>query len=373
MKIAAVHSRLDQLRGAERAFLNMILYLKDRGHEIDLYTIKASEYFLKKFKEKNIGVYDLQKEKNKNPILSLINLYSFHLYYLIKLSREINKRNYDLIFVHHFLTSPIIPFLKYPCVYYCQEPVRMVYEVNLARVKLAHLPYSYIDKFSVKKADLVLANSDYTREYIYRVYGIFSITNYLGVDTNLFRKIEIEKENFILSIGVLHPVKAHDFVIRALGTIPKQKRPKLVLVGNGPEKNKNYLRTLASKCDVTLEIKENIDDIELVYLYNKAKVTTAAHMMEPFGLTAIESMACETPVVAVREGGFRESVVDGVTGLLTERDEKEFAEAIKYLLENPEVTEIMGRKGRERVEKYFTWEKCVENLEKNLRKIIGKS
>ncbi|MCX7999526.1 MAG: glycosyltransferase family 4 protein, partial [Leptospiraceae bacterium] len=146
--------------------------------------------------------------------------------------------------------------------------------------------------------------------------------------------------------------------------------PKIVLIGNGPNEYKEYLITLANKCGVTLEIRENIEDNELVMLYNKAKLTAIAHIMEPFGLVAIESMACETPVVAVREGGLRESIIDGVTGLLTNRVEKEFAEAIQYILENSDVADKMGKEGRKRVEKYFTWEKCAENLEKNLMRVI---
>ncbi|MEM1671530.1 MAG: glycosyltransferase family 4 protein [Archaeoglobaceae archaeon] len=373
MKIAAVQSHLIQLRGAERAFLEMVTSLKSRGHDIDVYTVTISNYFLEKFRENDIRTYTLRCV-NMKPSAHLARMRSllrnYSILSLYRLSKRINKGNYDVAFVHHFFSSPIIPFLKIPKVYYCQEPVRVVYEPNEFFIKLAYLPYSYIDKYSVRRANLVLANSDFTREYIYKIYGIFSITNYLGVDIKKFRRVETEKENFILSVGVIHPIKAHDFVLRSLGLIPEQKRPKLIVVGSGSEKIKSYLRRLAENLGVVLEIKENIEDSELVYLYNKAKLTAVAHVMEPFGLTAVESMACGTPVVAVREGGLRESVFDGLTGILTNRDEREFANAIEYVLDNPDVAEKMGKKGRGRVERHFTWEKCARELEKNLRRVI---
>jgi glycosyltransferase involved in cell wall biosynthesis len=370
MKLACIHSFLDQLRGAEKAFSNMVIALKDRKHDIDVYTFNIIDYFYKKFLNKNINVLNLNFKVNpEGRKLELIRR-TYCLYLFPKLAKIINKNDYDLIFVHHYSTSPIIPLLKFPKVYYCQEPVRMTNEPTPFLLKIFYLPYGFIDKISVKKADLILTNSDYTREYIWKVYEVFSITNYLGIDTTTFKRLDIEKESVILSVGALYPFKAHDFVLRALKFIPTKKRPRLIVVGSGSKKYEDEIKKLATHLGICLEIRKNVSDAELVELYNRAKLTCVTSIMEPFGLTALESMACETPVLGIREGGLRETVLDGETGILTNRDEKEFASAMEYILENDKEAKLMGKKGRRRVEQNFTWEICARNLEKNFKKVI---
>ncbi len=63
----------------------------------------------------------------------------------------------------------------------------------------------------------------------------------------------------------------------------------------------------------------------LVLLYNKANLVVYTPYQEPFGLVPLESMSCGTPVVGVNDGGVMETVTNGKTGILTERDTKIFA------------------------------------------------
>jgi len=384
MKIAALHMFLSELRGGNLVFLDMVSYLKRRGHEVDTFVLDTSEYFEKKLREVNIEITSLNfkawKIKGLNAYLNIINeLRAIYLYY--RLARKLNKNDYDLAFVHHSILSPLIlPFLKIPKVYYCHEPPRAFYEPLIVKDwkhKIYNLflfvPYLIdrcIDRYCVEFADLILTNSDYSCESIWRAYGRFAITNRLGVDTSIFRKMDEEKENLVISLGVLHPRKAHELVIESIGLIPPEKRPSLLIIGAGQIKKEFYCN-LAKKNNVELEIKSNISDKELVALYNKAKVFAIAYIMEP----SIEpaALGCELPIVAVREGGARETIIHGETGILTNRDEREFAQAIEYLLDNPDKAAEMGRKGREWIENNFTWEMCAENLERNFAKVLANS
>jgi glycosyltransferase involved in cell wall biosynthesis len=81
-------------------------------------------------------------------------------------------------------------------------------------------------------------------------------------------------------------------------------------------------------------------------------------------------MACSTPVVAVKEGGLAESVIDGKTGILTGRDKIKFSRAIQLLLENEDLATEYGKNGREYVLEKWSWEKAIENLEKGFEKVL---
>ena len=379
MKIAAIRNFMNIRGGAQQAFIDMMLALKKRGHDIDIHVLSISGELREELKDDfNIECLNFREWKLKSlNVLHLINELRVICRYR-RLAKKINNEGYDLAFIDHYDYSPLIlPFLKIPKVYYCYEPPRSYYEPEpFARAtykvyKFITQASKYLDKYCIKFADLILCNSDYIREYIYKVYGIFAVTNYLGVDLDKFRKLNLEKENLVVSVGVLYPHKAHDFVIRSIGLIPKNKRPKLMIIAAvilGKEKERLY--SLASQEEVDLEIKGYVPDEEFVEWHNKARVVAIAYIMVP----SIEPVAlgCETPIVAVREGGARETIIHNETGILTNRDEKEFAQAIEYLLDHPDVAAEMGRKGREWIEKNFTWEMCAQNLERNFERVIDK-
>jgi len=74
------------------------------------------------------------------------------------------------------------------------------------------------------------------------------------------------------------------------------------------------------RCVVGAILEGGLSDLELIERYRRAALCLLTSRLEPLGLTAMEAAACGTPVVAVCEGGYRETVVDGTTGLLADRD-----------------------------------------------------
>ena len=138
---------------------------------------------------------------------------------------------------------------------------------------------------------------------------------------------------------------------KSVELVDKGIRPKLVTLGFGKE-------------DVYVK-----SDRQLAKIYSESFATVCPAREEPFGLVPLESMACETPVLAVDEGGYKETVVDGVTGFLLPRDPKAFAEKIKYLIKNPNVARKMGKAGRKHVKKTFRGENHARDVEKLLNDI----
>jgi glycosyltransferase involved in cell wall biosynthesis len=210
-------------------------------------------------------------------------------------------------------------------------------------------------------------NSDFMRQTVRRIYEIEAQVSYHGVDTGQFRPLALEKQRMILSVGSLTPLKSFDFIIQAIAHIPAGQRPPLAIASNFQvPQERFYLEQLARDSHVELMLLDEVTDEQLIQLYNQAWITAYSPVREPFGLVPLESMACGTPVVAVREGGVPESVVDGETGLLVERDPVQFAEAVRQLLDNPALAADYGRRGREHVLRHWTWEHAVETLERHL-------
>lgn len=402
MKIACFHNLLIEPRGAELAFKNIAVGLAKKAHTIDVYAFDSSKEFENEFTAQKIKFfsYRFRKERAKAPkgkIHASITFIKYKFKYLAvikKISKKINREDYDVALVSHWHSAMIIPTLRKPVLYYCQEPPRHVYEYDPGgfgdfisakdKSKLTEIVEKkvldrildsitkYVDLWCGRQANIIVANSEYSREILQKIYKKPVVKVYLGVDTEIFRENnQIKRRNVMLSIGPLRFFKGHDLVIKALGLLPADKRPTLIIVGDGDARNKQYLLELSNKLNVNIDIKSNISTDELVVLYNTAFATICAFTREPFGLVAIESMACGTPVIAFAEGGLVETV-NKERGILVKREPRDLAEAICFLESNPALVEELGKNGSAFVRRNFTWEACCENLERILSGLAGK-
>ena len=304
-----------------------------------------------------------------------------------QIAETLDQSNFDFVFVHNCLISQapgLMHYLRTKSVYYCGEPPRNITEPPISRLylkrKSIQRALDYIDPFpeyyqralfrfdraAALGATKVLVNSAYSRESFYRLYGRFSTTCYLGVDSDKFHPVETNRSPYVCSVGTLSPNKGFDFLVESLALIPKNQRPTLVLICNVIDPSeKAYLEMLAKVHDVQMDIKSKITDDELVRLYNQAMLTVYSPIMEPFGLVPLESMACGTPVVGVNEAGVRETILNQVTGILVERDPTLFANAVICLLLNPNLIQEYGKAGRDNVLRNWTWDKTIRELEFN--------
>ena len=100
----------------------------------------------------------------------------------------------------------------------------------------------------------------------------------------------------------------------------------------------------------------------------------ASTVAEPFGQVVVQGMACAKPVVATNGGGVRETMVDGVTGLLVPMgDASAMAEAICALLADPAMAQAMGERGRKRVMEHFTIEQSARKVTEVYERVAGRS
>jgi starch synthase len=104
-------------------------------------------------------------------------------------------------------------------------------------------------------------------------------------------------------------------------------------------------------------IPEMLPKAEIIQLLTHALVFVCPSVYEPLGIVNLEAMACETAVVASRVGGIPEVVEGSVTGLLVPPDDPaSLADALNVLLRDPGRAEAMGRAGRERAVREFSWD-----------------
>lgn len=304
-----------------------------------------------------------------------------------QVANKMHSEGYDFVFLHHdkLIQSPYLPtYLQIPTFYYCAEPMRQFYDPPIIRAygvdsissriqkawykpaeRLANSVIKKQDWKNAQKATHLLTNSYFSAEAIWRAYHRPSQVVYLGVDTDKFRPLDLPRQNYVLSVGAISPMKCYDFLIESVGRLPESQRPPLVLVGNTvSEGESKYLRSLAQSRQVDLKIYKNVSEDELVRFYNEAAAFIYAPMLEPFGLTPLEAMACGTPVIAIKEGGPRESVLDGQTGLLAERDPEAFAHAIAKVLNDKTLARQLGGHGHQQVLDFWTWEHAYQRLMK---------
>lgn len=310
------------------------------------------------------------------------------------IARQIDDSGYDvaLIAPDQLTNAPaILQFLQVPTVFYCHDPLRRIYDPPIKReygeltgaaawidrwnpLKLCYLRrLAAVDRSGLLAADMVLTNSHFSRESLYRIYGRQARVCYLGVDTDLFHPQRLQREGLVLAVGSVNPIKGFDFLITSLALIPAELRPPLLIVGAFavPEEHQ-YLLALAAQHRVDVEFKIMVKDEELVSLYNRARMTLCAPVLEPFGFTPLESMACGTPVVGVAEGGVRETVRSGETGFLVDRDPADFAAAIARLLCDSDLTEAMGQRGADYVRQRWNWAESTASLERSLLQAAGR-
>ncbi len=399
MKIAVFHNLPSG--GAKRALYGYVEYLIKMNHQVDVFVPStANEEFLPlKDVASNVNVFPVSATLG-NSIYSAIKYIPPQVKHVSlrdlekteqKIAGVINNGDYDVVFSEQdqYTMAPfLLKYLKKPHAYYCQQPLRndAVSEVIFPKKEnnllgsLRGLGSSIvvrrgmnIDNTNSQYSKYTLCNSYFSRESILRMYGINSHVSYLGVDNKMFKPLEVSEEKFILSVGTFTPEKGHGFLVDSLVTIDPEIRPKLIVVSNSSYPPwKSYLEKYASELNVDMEILSLINDHELAVLYNQAELCVYSPYLEPFGLVPLESMACGTPVVAVKEGGVRETIIHKKTGLLIDRDEELFGEAITKMLSKDYKRYDMGKKAVKTVENYWTIDHAGERLLGHLNRVINK-
>ena len=398
MRIAVYHNMMSG--GNKRSLYEKIRGFRKYGHEVHVFNLSISDESFMDLHEVADEVVTTKVAQLTfrgplailNPIFQILQIMPVWLANR-RVARLLNEGDFDLVWVGNcFVTQhPILlRYLKKPHILYTAEHLRAHYEqvfwdrvggaagrqgpLKMLRrlvLRTAFFIKACIDHANIRGTQNVLVNSYFTKENLLRYYGATALPLYLGIDLGKFRPLKLEKENTVVSVGGLSLLKGHDLVVQSVGLIPAETRPRLVIVADRIDNHAEAKRyeELAQAMGVDLDIRQGITDKEVVELYNRSSLTVCANLLEPFGLVPLESMACGTPVVAVNEGGFRETVQHGMTGLHAERDAAALASAIEAALQDRERLRDWGANGVSLVHSRFSLETHWANLEHQLQSV----
>jgi glycosyltransferase involved in cell wall biosynthesis len=179
----------------------------------------------------------------------------------------------------------------------------------------------------------------------------------------------------MISVGFLYFGKGADRALKAIASIPKLQRPRLLWVGNGVEPHYlNDIKRLAKELEVDFVFKSDVDDSTLISYLQQSFAMIYTPRLEPFGYAPLEANLCGLPVVGIAEGGVRETIIDGVNGFLTPAEDSErLGNIIKQLMENVAETEDLRRRGRQHVIDTWAIDKATQRLEQRLAAVIQQS
>ena len=234
--------------------------------------------------------------------------------------------------------------------------------------------------------DRVISVSKYLKDVLIRFYKVknekISVI-YNGVDVSRFRtdhnasalKEKYDLENFlnVLYLGRMDPYKGVPLLLKILPLIlEKLPNVKFIIAGKMRfDTIRSKELVLSKKIRKSLIFTGYLSNEEVPLLYSLCDVFCYPSMWEGFGLTLAEAQASGKSVVAFNHCAIPEIVKNNDTGILVNPgDYQAMANAIIKLLKDKDLRVKMGKKGRKRVERLFTWDSCAEKTH-DLYKLVA--
>jgi glycosyltransferase involved in cell wall biosynthesis len=161
-------------------------------------------------------------------------------------------------------------------------------------------------------------------------------------------------------------------LVRAFAQATSGSQAQLILVGDGPDQKE--CRAIVGELQLGARVVFLGERDAIPELMSPADVFALSSREESFGLSALEAMACGTPVVSTDAGGVKEVVEHGLSGLLSPVDDmKAFAANIALLLNDRGAAQRMGHAAREQALERFRREKVVVLYEELYRRVLAQT
>jgi len=359
MKIAVFEPYIEGIGGAQKVILKYCLYLKSKGHLLEIFTQRYDQKTAyPDFSKLKITIIR-PTQKNLSPIAFLRKFKGFDIY------------------ITNDFPSNFISIRNKPSVWICYSPKRYFYDLKdyfyenasfkgKISLFLKHLFFKKIDKLSARKTTKIFPISKTISKRIKKYYNLHTQDIfYCGIDTKKYKSKE--PKNYFLYVSRLVKPKRVDLAIKAMQLI-KDKNIELYIIGKGPEESN--LKKLAEGNN-KIKFLGELDEEQLIDSYAECLVIIFVPLDEDWGLIPLEAGASGKPVIGANEGGLKETIIDNKTGFLINPSPENIAEKIILLNKNRELAKKMGLEAREYVKK-FDWERLLPLFEEELKLVVNR-
>jgi len=349
------------------------LALADRGHEVH-FICYAPPFRLDRDR-RNIHYHEVE--------VSTYPLFRYPPYSLAltsKMLQVIRSSELDILHVHYAIPHAISAYLaRQMCGDRCVSTVTTLHGTDITIVG-SEEAYIDVTRFGLTQSDAVTTVSSFLRDETRRVFGDCCdsarvIPNFIdptrfrpGVNGGLRKELAPDGQRVISHMSNHRPVKRVRDIVAAFAMIRERVPVRLVLVGDGPD--------LPGALELSADLGVRDDVLALGRRHDGARILAASDLYflpsdyESFGLSALEALACEVPVIGADRGGLPEVVDHGRSGYLCAvGDHEEMAARATELLRDEERRRAFGREGRRRSIERYAKDSVVTRYEELYREL----
>lgn len=354
--------------------------LAERGHEIHFISysmpIRLSDLPCDKDCSGRISYHEVEVVR-----YPLFDYPPYALALATKMTEVVEHYNLDLLHVHYAIPHSVSAYLAQAMLAPRKLPVVTTLhgtDITLVGQDRSFLP---ITRFAIEQSNGVTAVSQYlkqethtkfsTQKSIEVIPNFVNCDRYQRVDNADIRAQYAPNGEVILGhLSNFRPVKRVDNVIEVFDRVRKEMPARLLLIGDGPERNNaEYLvRDKNLQEDVIFVGKQT----SVADMLSACNLFLLPSQSESFGLAALEALACEVPVVASNVGGLPEVITHGEDGYLVDPDNvEEMANRSLEILCTPERNRAMGQQARKNAQKRYCSTKIIPKYEAFYQKMVS--